>query len=60
MDDDKLTSITIEATTPPTLGGTDVFANTNDCPIYVPSTSVNSYKTTQYWSTYASRITSIQ
>lgn len=51
-----LTSITVEATTPPTLG-TDVFANTNNCPIYVPSGSVTVYQSA--WPTYASRIQAI-
>ena len=50
-----LTSITCKATTPPTLGSA-AFYNTNNCPIYVPSQSVETYKTTSGWSTYASRI----
>lgn len=54
-----LTSITIEATTPPTLGNR-VFNNTNDCPIYVPCSSVDVYKAANNWSTYASRIQCIQ
>lgn len=49
----SLQSITIEATTPPTLGN-DAFKNTNNCPIYVPTASVETYKSA--WSTYASRI----
>lgn len=48
-----LTSVTVEATTPPTLG-TNVFDNTNNCPIYVPAESVSAYQTA--WSAYASRI----
>jgi len=52
----KLTSITCLATTPPTLGS-NVFYSTNNCPIYVPSGSVNAYKSS--WSDYASRIQSI-
>ena len=51
----SLTNITVNATTPPTLG-TRVFDNTNDCPIYVPASSVSAYKTAENWSTYASRI----
>ena len=51
-----LTSITVESTTPPTLGGINVFNNTNDCPIYVPDASVSEYKTASKWSEYASRI----
>ena len=50
-----LTSITVETTTPPTLGSY-AFSNTNNCPIYVPCESVNSYKSASGWSIYASRI----
>jgi len=53
-----LTSVTIEAITPPTLGIT-VFASTNNCPIYVPSESVETYKSKSGWSSYASRIQAI-
>ena len=52
----SLTSITCEAIIPPTLGGTNVFDNTNDCPIYVPAQSVDAYKAAENWSEYASRI----
>ena len=52
----SLTSVTVNATTPPTLGG-GAFDNTNDCPIYVPAASVNAYKSA--WSDYASRIQAI-
>ena len=50
-----LTSVTVNATTPPTLS-TFVFSNTNNCPIYVPSASVSTYKAASVWSTFASRI----
>ena len=54
-----LTSITVEATTPPTLGS-GAFNNTNNCPIYVPAASVETYKAaTSGWSSYASRIQAI-
>ena len=53
-----LTSITIEATTPPSLGDS-VFKNTNISAIYVPSASVDTYKSATGWSTYASRIQAI-
>ena len=56
----SLTSITVEATTPPTLSEDMVFDDTNNCPIYVPSESVNAYKAATNWSTYASRIKAIQ
>ena len=36
-----------------------VFENTNNCPIYVPSNLVNSYKSANGWSTVASRIQAI-
>lgn len=52
----SLTSITIKATTPPPLENINVFQNTNNCPIYVPAESVETYKTATNWSTYANRI----
>ena len=53
-----LTSVTCESTTPPTLG-IYTFDITNNCPIYVPSASVNTYKSASGWSSYASRIQAI-
>ena len=55
----SLTNIIVKATTPPTLGNDNVFFNTNNCPIYVPSGSVDAYKSATKWSTYASRIQAI-
>ena len=55
----SLTSITVNGTTPPTLGGSWVFYSTSDCPIYVPSSSVETYKAASGWSDYASRIQAI-
>lgn len=52
-------SITIKATTPPSLANTEVFQNTGGCPIYVPAGSVEAYKTATNWTTYASRIQAI-
>lgn len=54
----SLASVTVNATTPPTLGA-NAFDNTNDCPIYVPCASVDTYKAASGWSTYASRIEGI-
>ena len=54
----SLTSVTCLATTPPTLGS-NVFLGTNDCPIYVPSGSVENYQAASVWSTIASRIQAI-
>lgn len=56
-----LTSVTVNATTPPTLGS-NVFDNTNNSPIYVPASAVEEYQTSTStgWSTYASRIEAIQ
>lgn len=52
----SLYSVTVLATTPPTLG-TDVFNATNEnLKIYVPTESVNAYKTATNWSTYANKI----
>ncbi len=53
-----LTSVTVEATTTPTLGNY-VFADTNNCPIYVPTESVEAYQSATNWSEYASRIQAI-
>ena len=50
----SLTSVTVQATTPPALSDATTFDNTNNCPIYVPSQSVEAYKAA--WSQYASRI----
>ena len=52
-----LTGITVEAITPPTIGS--AFDDTNNCPIYVPAESVDTYKTTNVWSDYADRIQAI-
>jgi len=55
----SLTGITVNATTPPTLG-TDVFNNTNDCPIYVPCDSIATYRAAENWSKYLPRLRGIQ
>ena len=53
----SLININCKATTPPTLGDISVFSyNLSDRKIYVPTASVNAYKTAQYWSEYADYI----
>lgn len=56
----SLSSVTLRATTPPTLANNYVF---NGCSsltaIYVPAESVNAYKTATNWSAYASMIQAI-
>lgn len=54
-----LTSVTCLAAMPPSIGS-DVFTNTNNCPIFVPAESVDAYKAATYWNNYASRIQPIQ
>lgn len=54
-----LTSFTCLATTPPTLGNNLIFDGASNCPIYVPSGSVNAYKTADKWSDFSSRIQAI-
>ena len=54
----SLESVIVNATTPPTLGES-AFDNTNDCSIYVPSESVETYKAASGWSDYSSRIQAI-
>lgn len=58
-----LKSITVNATTPPTLSGSSQYQYAfygTTCPIYVPAESVETYKAASGWSTYASRIEAIQ
>ncbi len=54
-DCDNLTKINVNIQTPFAISES-VFANTNNCPIYVPNESLEAYKTTQGWSAYADRI----
>lgn len=54
----KLSSVYVQATTPPKLGSY-AFDDTRNCPIYVPTSKVNTYKAASGWSTYASRIRAI-
>ena len=54
----NLTSVIIQSKTPPIIQG-GVFQDTNECPIYVPSGSVEAYKTSVYWIDYADRIQAI-
>ena len=59
----SLTSVYCKAVTPPT-GGNDMFSYHNDyatikpigCTIYVPTESVEAYKSAEWWSDYASAI----
>ena len=57
----ELTSATCLSTTPPTIGDIITFGGgSQNYPIYVPSSAVNTYKTTLFWSDLASRIEAIQ
>lgn len=52
-----LTSIYCKATTPPTLDSDNVFtSNASGRKIYVPTASVDAYKSDTYWSNYADSI----
>lgn len=51
----SLTSITVLPETPPSLFNGS-FDDTNNCPIYVPSESIEAYKSAENWSDYADRI----
>ena len=55
----SLTSITIKPEVPPTVGWNMFFNTNNALLIYVPSGSVEAYKSAQYWSDYADRIQAI-
>ena len=52
---DGLTSVYCKATTPPTLGYSEVFGFIEDidCKFYVPRASVSAYKSAEVWSYYA-------
>jgi hypothetical protein len=52
----SLQKVIVRASTPPTLGNTNAFNNTNNCPIYVPDASLEAYKTATNWVSYADRI----
>ena len=46
----SLTSITSKNTTPPTIGGSYTFYDVNkSIPVYVPKSSVDAYKSAEYW-----------
>ena len=56
----NLTSVTVRRTTPPTLGNKFAFSNgSSSLVIYVPSESVNRYKSVANWSNFASKIQAI-
>ena len=55
----NMVSITILATTPPTLANTSAFTSTNNCPIYVPAESLEAYVQATNWSSLASRLKAI-
>lgn len=56
----SLVSVTCLALTPPTLGNSVFYGASANLVIYVPSSSVNSYKSASGWSDYASNIQAIQ
>ena len=51
----NLTTVTLEPTTPPVAESSSIFPSSVTT-IYVPSASLNTYKTTQYWSSYSSKM----
>lgn len=55
----NITSITVEAITPPTLGEGAFISIPSNCQFYVPSGSVDAYKVASGWSDYADRIQAI-
>lgn len=55
---DNLASVVIWAQNPPT-ASYGMFEGTDMCSIYVPASSIEAYKTAQYWSDYADRIQAI-
>ena len=57
--DIALRSVTCLATEPPA-GSTEMFDDTSECPIYVPASSVDAYRSAPYWSKYSYRIRAIE
>ena len=57
---ENLSSVTVEATTPPTTYYTSFNLTASNLVIYVPSESVDAYKAAEGWSYYASKIQAIQ
>lgn len=55
----ELISITVETLIPPSLGSNVFFGVTNLSHIYVPATSVDTYKTAAGWNVHASKISAI-
>lgn len=55
----SLASVTVLATTPPTLGVNAFYGNASGRKIYVPAESVDAYKTATNWSSYAADIEAI-
>ena len=51
----NLTEIKCYAVNPPRLGNYS-FDNTNNCPLFVPSSSIDQYKSDSYWNGYKNRI----
>ena len=58
IDCKSLVSLIVEATTPPTINNRS-FIYSSNFKIYVPASSVNTYKSTSGWSSYTSRIEAI-
>ncbi|WP_335983554.1 leucine-rich repeat domain-containing protein [Acinetobacter haemolyticus] len=54
----SLTQITVNSLTPPTLYS-GALNDTNNCPIYVPSASVDTYKQSDGWNDFSDRIFAI-
>lgn len=54
----SLVSVTVLATTPPTLGN-DALPSSSELKIYVPAESVNTYKAASGWSEYENQIEAI-
>ena len=52
-----LTGVYLSPTTPPTISSNSFnFDNTTNCKIYVPTGTLDAYKTAENWSTYANRM----
>ena len=55
-----LKTLTMYRVTPPSLANTNAFLNQTNAKFYVPSASVDAYKTASVWSNFASRFYAIE
>lgn len=51
----SLEAVILKSSTPPSLANVNALNNASQCPIYIPATSLSSYKTATNWSSFKDR-----